>query len=250
MRGIYRSAAGIAVIAPSMRETVVERGADPDKVRVVFNWTDERLFRPARASQAARRTIGHRGRCTVMYAGAIGPFQRVDTAVRAAAAVNGKVELDLVLVGSGAEEERTRQLAERLDATNVRFLGWRSPVEAADLYGAADYQLVLLRDLPVLRGAVPGKLQAALSAGSPVVASAGGDTAELVERARAGLSCPPEDWQSLADRFALAAVIPAEARTEMAHRARESYLRDMSMQAGVDQIEQMLAEVSAGRSGR
>ena len=102
----------------------------------------------------------------------------------------------------------------------------------------------------MLHGAVPSKLQAALSAGSPVVASAGGDTADLVERARAGLSCPPEDWQALADRFALAAVIPPEARTEMAQRARESYLERMSLRTGVDQMEQMLADAAASRGRR
>nr|MDT0657745.1 glycosyltransferase family 4 protein [Micromonospora sp. DSM 115978] len=249
MRRVYDSAAGIAVIAPSMRDLVIERGADPDRVRVVLNWTDERYFRPARPSHPGRRAIGHRGRCTVMHAGTIGPFQRADVAVRAAAELNGKVDLDLVLVGSGAEERRTRQLAAELGADNVRFVERRPPAEMADLYGAAEYQLVMLRDLPALRGTVPAKLPAALSAGAPVVASAGGDTADLVERDRAGLSCPPEDWRSLADRFALAAVIPAEARAQMARRARESYLRRMSLRRGVDQIERMLIEAAAGRGG-
>jgi colanic acid biosynthesis glycosyl transferase WcaI len=250
MRGIYRSAAGIAVIAPSMRDVVIARGADPEKVRVVLNWTDERLFRPTGTTPAARRAIGHRGHTTVMHAGTMGPFQRIDTAVRAAAALDGKVDLDLVLVGSGPEERQSRQLAEELGARNIRFLGWRPPAEMADLYAAAEYQLVLLRDLPALHGAVPSKLQAALSAGAPVVASAGGDTADLVERARAGLSCPPEDWQALADRFALAAVIPSTARAEMAQRARDSYLARMSLRTGVDQMEQMLAEAAATRRRR
>ncbi|GAB2949259.1 glycosyltransferase family 4 protein [Micromonospora polyrhachis] len=247
VRRIYQAASGIAVIAPSMRELVVSRGADEAKVRVILNWTDERVFRPTTASAAARQAIGHRGRCTVMHAGDMGPFQRVETAVRAAAQVNG--QLDLVLVGSGSEEQQARRLAAELGAGNVRFVGPRPPEQMAELYNAAEYQLVLLRDLPTLRGTVPAKLQAALSCGSPVVVSAGGDTADLVERTRVGLSCPPEDWQALADRFALAAVIPAEARAEMSHRARESYLQRMSMRAGVDEVEQMLGEAVARRRG-
>lgn len=116
-----------------------------------------------------------------------------------------------------------------------------------ELYAAADYQLVMLRDLPELRGTVPGKVQAALSCAAPVVASAAGDTADLVERARAGLSCPPEDWASLADRFWLAATIPASARVDMGRRGREAYLREMSLPAGVDRIERLLQEAAAGR---
>lgn len=244
MESVYRSAAGIAVAAPGMRDVVVARGADPDRVRVVLNWTDERLFRPIRCTATARSAIGHRGRCTVMHAG---PAAHAETAIRAAAAVDGSVDVDLVLVDAGAEQSRLRRVASKLGATNVRFVEARTPAEMAELYGAAEYQLVLLRNLPVLRGTVAARLPTAFSCGAPVVVSADGDTADLVERDRAGLSCPPEDWAALADRFALAAVIPPEARAGMAERARQSYLRRMCLRLGVDQLEQMLLEAAASR---
>ncbi|MGR6319351.1 glycosyltransferase family 4 protein [Micromonospora soli] len=250
MRRIYQEAGAVAVTAPSMRDLVVSGGADPDRVRVVLNWTDERIFRPTEPSQAARRLIRRDGRCVVMHAGTIGVRQGLETAVRAAAAVEDR--MDLVLVGSGAEERRVRGLAADLKAGNVRFVERRSPLDMPELYAAADYQLVMLRDLPELRGMVPGKLQAALSCATPVVASAGGDTVELVERARAGLSCPPEDWAALADRFWLASAIPPAARVDMGQRGRDAYLREMSLRAGVDRIEELLHDVSAGtaRTGR
>jgi glycosyltransferase involved in cell wall biosynthesis len=241
MRRMYREAASIAVIAPSMRDLIVARGADPAKVRVVLNWTDESLFRPVGVSESARREIGHRGRCTVMYAGNIGPFQDIAGAVRAAAAVEPSGRVDLVLVGSGLEEGATRALAAQLGAENIRFLGRRDPSAMAALYGAADYQLISLRDLPIFRGAIPSKLQAALSCGSPVVVSAPGDSAQIVERNRVGLACPPEDWPALADSFLRAAALPADDRAEMGRRARQSYLAQMSRRAGVDELEDMLA---------
>ncbi|MEO3744535.1 glycosyltransferase family 4 protein [Plantactinospora sp. B5E13] len=240
MRGLYRGAAAIAVIAPSMAELVVARGADPDRVRVVLNWTDERLFRPAPVLETARAALGHRGRCTVMFAGNIGPFQRIETAVRAAAAVGDRI--DLVLVGSGTEEEHARRLATQLGADNVRFLGRRAPEQMAELYAAADYQLVCLRDLPGLRGTVPSKLQAALACGRPVIVSAGGDAARLVESTRVGLTCPPEDPAALAARFAEAAVLSPATRAELGRRAQEVYQDRMSLRVGADQIEDMLTK--------
>jgi glycosyltransferase involved in cell wall biosynthesis len=245
MSRILRAAARVAVAAPSMRDLVVAAGADPDRVRLVLNWTDERIFHPTQPTWAARQLIRRDGRCVVMYAGTIGPRQGLETAVRAAAALDRT--MDLVLVGSGAQERRVRGLAAELRAENVRFVDRRSPVDMPELYAAADYQLVMLRDLPELRGMVPGKLQAALSCAAPVVASAAGDTADLVERARAGLSCPPEDWATLADRFWLAATIPPAARMEMGRRGREAYLREMSLPAGVDRVERLLYE-AAGRA--
>ncbi|MEU9825416.1 glycosyltransferase family 4 protein [Micromonospora chersina] len=243
LRRIYQEAGAVAVTAPSMRDLVVAGGADPDRVRVVLNWTDERIFRPTEPSRAARRLIRRDDRCVVMHAGTIGVRQGLETAVRAAATLDDR--MDLVLVGSGAEERRVRGLAAELRADNVRFVDRRSPLDMPELYAAADYQLVMLRDLPELRGMVPGKLQAALSCAAPVVASAGGDTVALVERARAGLSCPPEDWAALADRFWLASAIPPPARVDMGRRGRDAYLREMSLRAGVDRIEGLLHEVSA-----
>ncbi|MEU9508890.1 glycosyltransferase family 4 protein [Micromonospora sp. NPDC048170] len=247
MARTYRVADQIAVAAPSLRDRVVAAGADPARVRVVLNWTDERIFHPARPSQAARRLVRRDERCVVMHAGTIGARQGLETAVRAAAALDHTV--DLVLVGSGADERRVRGLAAELRAENVRFVERRSPLDMPDLYAAADYQLVMLRNLPELRSTLPAKLQAAFSCAAPVVASAGGDTADVVERARAGLSCPPEDWASLADRFWLAATIPPPARADMGRRGREAYLREMSMSAGVDRIERLLYEAVDGRTG-
>jgi glycosyltransferase involved in cell wall biosynthesis len=234
MRRLYAASSAVVVIAPSMRELVVQRGADPGRVHVVLNWADESQFQPLPATDEARRAIGHRGRTTVMYAGNIGLFQDIPGAVRAAAAVGDTI--DLVVVGSGLDEQRARAVP----ADNVRFLGRRRPAEMAALYAAADFQLVSLRDVPVARGTIPSKLQAALSCGRPVVAAAPGDCARLVERERVGFACPPGDWPALADAFTMAANIPVAALSEMGTRARRVYERQMSQRAGVDQIEKLL----------
>jgi colanic acid biosynthesis glycosyl transferase WcaI len=243
MRRLYRLASSIAVIAPTMRDVVVARGADPARVRVVMNWADEKLFRPVEAPPAMRASLGRRDRCTIMYAGTIGPFQNIENCVRAAAAARDHV--DLVLVGSGIGEAGARDLTARLGADNVRFLGRRPMADMAALYAAADYQLVTLKDLPVFKGIIPSKLPAALSCGSPVVAAVSGDCATLVEKNQVGLACPPEDWRLLADRFQTAAALPADERAAMSLRALDCYRSRMSQQAGIGQLEDML--VAAAR---
>jgi colanic acid biosynthesis glycosyl transferase WcaI len=244
MRRMYTAASAIVTISPAMRDLLIERGADPAKVSVVLNWTDETLFRPVPATEEARRALGHRGRRVVMHAGNIGPFQNVAAAVRAAAAVEHRVPLDLVVVGSGLEEEATRRLATALGAGNVRFLGRRSPAEMAALYAAADFQLVSLRDLPGLRGTIPSKLQAALSCGSPVISAAGGDCLRLVQHNRIGFAVPPDDEDALAGAFTQAALVADEEVAAMGRRARECYEEQMSCRAGVDAVAAVLADVT------
>jgi glycosyltransferase involved in cell wall biosynthesis len=246
MRAVYRMSAGVAVIAPSMRDLVVSRGADPSLTHVVLNWADEKLFRPVAPTEAARRDIGYRDRCTIMYAGTMGPFQNMEASIRAAAAVADVA--DLVLVGSGVEEDAARRLASELGADNIRFLGRRPPSEMAALTGAADFQLVTLRDLPIFRGTIPSKLQAALACESPVIVSVPGDCAELVESHGVGLACPPDDWFALADRFRQAAKLSAAERMEMGLRAGMVYRTLMSQRTGVDQLEEMLTAAAEVRT--
>jgi glycosyltransferase involved in cell wall biosynthesis len=250
MRTIYRSAAAVIVIAPSMRDLIIERGADPARVCVVLNWTDESLFHPAPATDEARQALGRRDRCTIMHAGNIGPFQAVSAAIHAAAAVNLTGEVDVVFVGSGIDEGPARRLAADLGTDNVRFVPRQDGRAMAALYGAADFQLVSLRDLPVLRGTIPSKLQAAWSCGSPVLVAAAGDCARLVDDSRTGFSCPPEDRHALAATFRRAAATSTVDRIGMGRRARETYQRQMSMTTGVDRIEEQLLTASAGRRHR
>ncbi|WKU07113.1 glycosyltransferase family 4 protein [Micromonospora sp. HUAS LYJ1] len=246
MHRIYRASSAVVVIAPSMRELVLQRGAAADKTHVVLNWADESLFYPVPATDESRRAIGYRDRCTVMYAGNMGLFQDIPGAVRAAAAVDDRV--DLVLVGSGLDEEPARALASQLGVQNVRFLGRRTPADMAALYAAADFQLISLRDVPTARGTIPSKLQAALACGSPVLASVPGDCARLVQRDGVGIACPPGDWQALADRFAQAASVSPTALADMGRRARQTYERDMSQRAGIDQIEKILLSAAQERT--
>ncbi|MCI4065264.1 glycosyltransferase family 4 protein [Micromonospora sp. R77] len=248
MRRLYGLSSAVVAISPPMGDLLVSRGADPARVRVVLNWTDETLFRPVPVTPEARATIGHTGRCTVMFAGNMGAFQRIETAVRAAAAVRDRV--DLVLAGSGSDEQYARRLAAELGADNVRFLGQRPAAEMAALYAAADYQLICLRDLPMLRGTVPSKLQAALACGVPVIMSAGGYPADLVRGADVGFDAPPEDWSALADRFAAAAALPPDRRAELGRRARSVYLERMSLAVAADQFEDVLAKAAGSGPDR
>jgi colanic acid biosynthesis glycosyl transferase WcaI len=249
MRRIYREASSIAVIAPSMRDLLVQRGADPAKVEVVLNWAEESVYRPVPVTEAARRELGHRNRCTLVYAGNLGALQGLETAVRAAAMVEDRAPVDLVVIGSGTEEGSLRKLSADLGAGNIRFLGRRPPHEMAALYAAADHQLVVLRDLPFFHGTIPSKLQTALACGSPVIVSAPGDAARFVEETGVGLVCPPGDVDALADRFVQAASAGAGHRAALGARARATYESQMSMQSAVDRLEDMLYRAAGATRG-
>jgi colanic acid biosynthesis glycosyl transferase WcaI len=244
-RAVYARAQSLVCIAPRMAELLAERGVPRAHIQVVNNWTDETVFRPVERDSDVAKSLGADGRTTVMFAGNMGPAQGLETAVRAAAAVAELPDFRLLLVGDGLGRAGLEARAAELGATNVRFCGSRRLDEMAAVTAAADAQLVVLRDLPFLHGTVPSKLGSAMASGLPVVVSADGDAAALVDEAGAGWVCPAEDVAALAEAFRCVAASPEAERRRRGAAGRAYYEQNMSRAAGVGRIGRIL-EAAAG----
>ena len=181
-------AAAIAVTSPGQVALLASRGVPEEKLHHVPVWADEDLFFAARPPTG--RLLPEPARdasMVVMYAGAMGHVQKLDTAVRAAAAARD-AGVHLVMVGSGIAAHSLRQLAGELGADNVHFTGPRPAGMMGDLTAAADLQLVALADTPLLRVTMPSKVQSIMASARPILASCVGDAAEVTEKAGAGVA--------------------------------------------------------------
>lgn len=242
--GVYRAAAAVIAIAPTMAELIAARGRMGGSVSVVSNWTDESVFAPGQRSLEVVESLGLRGKTSVMFAGNIGAVQSLETAIRAAAQVKDLGDFRLVLVGDGVRREALEKLAATLEATNVLFLGARPFAEMNAITAAADAQLVILRDRPHLRGTIPSKLASVMASGLPVVCAVEGDARACVETAQAGWTCESDNVEALASVFrAVHAADPAE-RARRGASGRAFYEREMARSIGVDRIVQILGEVA------
>lgn len=236
-RHVYRSASAVAAITPAMRDELVVRGVPTDRVQVVYNWTDESVFRP----RPRQSTAGLSEETTVMYAGALGHVQALDTAIRAARQVQDPLPgFRLLLVGSGVAEKALRRLTQEVGASNVIFSSQRPLSEMSELYAGADAQLVSLMPQSAFERMLPSKVQAAFASGSPVVVSAPGEAARVVRNANAGICATPGDVAALAAAFVQLSDMDPAARASMGRAAHEYYQRWMSQARGLDAIEELL----------
>src|SRR5207237_10300147 len=98
----------------------------------------------------------------------------------------------VTIIGGGAQHAQLVELAERLEADRVRFLGYQ-PRETLSLsLSAASVHVVgLARGLSGF--VVPSRLYGILAAGRPVIVAADSDseTAQVVEEAGCGVVVPP-----------------------------------------------------------
>lgn len=188
----YAAAAAIAVTSPGQLALLASRGVPEEKLHHVPVWADEELFFPRPADRTLLPEAARDASLVVMYAGAMGHVQKLDTAVRAAAAARDS-GVHLVMVGSGIAADGLHGLAQELGADNVHFTGPRPSGEMGDLTAAADLQLVALADTPLLRVTMPSKVQSIMASGRPILASCVGDAADVTERAGAGVAVSPGD---------------------------------------------------------
>jgi glycosyltransferase involved in cell wall biosynthesis len=242
LRQLYRTASATVTIAPTMAETLKERGLPEHASHIVFNWGNEPTGSDAPVAEP------NSYRCTVMYAGNIGELQDLETVIRAAHAVGLNSGLRLVLCGTGVAAPRLKRLASELGAANVEFWDAVDRGRLAEIYAKSDYQVVPLKDLPIFKGTIPSKFQASLAFGVPVIATIRGDIQSIVEQNGLGFTAAPEDVGALEAVFRAALALSPAERFDMGRRAREFYYRTMSRDAGISRIEGLLTDVSR-RSG-
>lgn len=233
----YALAAQVVVIAPSMNRLLQSRGARPDQLTTLFNWADE-----ATVPRSAPDPNGPR---TFLYAGNLGAFQDLDTLIGAFNDLADAPDHQLLIAGSGTEEQRLRELA--AGNPRIHFLGRLSQADLAAYYERAHFHLVTLKNLEIFTGTIPSKFQSAMCAGAPVITTVPGDLTEIVETNRVGLTAAAEDRTSLAQTFRRAIQMPASEVAELARNARTFYEESMSRAQGVNTIEDLLQAAATTR---
>lgn len=113
------------------------------------------------------------------------PHKRIDLVVQAFSQLN----LPLLVVGEGAEMPRLQSMA----ASNIRFLGYRSDDEVAQLLGTArGFVCMAEEDFGIA-------MVEAQAAGCPVIAYGRGGALETISSGKTGIFFQEQSVQSLAD---------------------------------------------------
>ena len=199
-----RHAAVIGVSSRSVRDIIVDRHprTDPRKVRYAPNPTNERLFRPISETRARLGvTPLPDDPLEVMYAGAIGEVQGLDTVLDAAALLRGR-NLRISLVGDGISRARLERRIADERISNVRFLGRVPQERMPELIARAQIQLVSLAGAPFLAYTTPSKIATLLASETPIVGQISGDGADMIRESGAGLTVAPGAAEDLADAIA------------------------------------------------
>jgi glycosyltransferase involved in cell wall biosynthesis len=219
-RYLYPRAEKIIVLAQGSRRYLEKRGIPRERVLFLPNGVHLGHFQPQLPRQEARARYGFEA-FTIVYTGAHGPANSLETIVRAGSLLRD-LPVQFVLVGDGPAKEGLIQLARSEQVANVRFCPPVSKDEIPDLLNAADAAVITLKNAKTFAyGISPNKLFDYMAAARPVICSVAGDMADMVLEAEAGLTCNPEDPEALAGAVRELLAMPEETRIALGSSGRE-----------------------------
>ena len=245
-RAAYRAAAAIACPTEGIVAALERRPESAGKAVLMRPAVDlERFDCEAGRDAAGDETSSGDGPLRVLYAGTVGMAHGLDTLLDAAAilAERRDAAVEVTIAGDGAEAPDLRARLAARGPANVRMLGAVPSERIPALYAGSDVAVVMLRDRPIFHGAFPTKMLEAMAASRPVVLSARGEAARLIEKADAGLVVEPESPQELAGALTALAAEPA-LRIRLGEAGRQAVEQDFGRDAWLNRWSDLLSQAS------
>ena len=148
-----------------MKERVVDKGVDGERVAIVPPWShDDAVVYSAPGREAFRQQHGLSDRFVVMYSGNHSPCHPLDTLLDAARALENKPEISFCFIGGGSEQAKVLESG----LSNVKCLPYQPLNELSNSLSAADLHVVVMGERFV--GIVhPCKVYNILAIGAPVL---------------------------------------------------------------------------------
>jgi glycosyltransferase involved in cell wall biosynthesis len=243
-RFIYMRACAITVLSPGFKRNLVSKGVPEAKIHVMPNWADEELYRPLPRDEKLATDYGLSGRFNIMFAGNMGAAQALGNVLDAADRLKDLPEMQFVLIGSGVDRQGLEDFVRKRRLLNVRFID-RQPEERIPAFLAlADVFLVHLKKDPLFEITIPSKTIAYMACARPILAAIEGDAAEVVQTARAGLVCKPEDPAALEETVRQLYRMSPQQRRAMGDAGRSAFLEQFTKRVLIRRYEDLFINIA------
>lgn len=196
---IYRYSSLITTTAAGQKYRLEHRGIRPERIVLVPNGVDTDFFRPGNLQNGFRSKYNLIGKFVALYGGTHGLAQGLETILLAARVLKNRDDILFLFVGEGAEKKRLVELSRQYGLPNVVFLDAQPRQQMPEILNAADVGVVCLRKLHVFRDVLPSKMFEYMSSATPIIAAVEGESQQIIESAKCGITVEPESPEKLAD---------------------------------------------------
>jgi len=239
---IYSSVTKIVVLSPGFKKLLINRGVSDSKIEIIYNWADEKVLRST-TNETPKELASIEG-FKVLFAGNVGQAQGLNVILDAALSFKDKVPKPQFLVlGRGLQLNEIKRRANDLNLDNVHFLAAVGMEEVGAFLGSVDALLIHLNSDPLFEITIPGKTQAYMAVGKPIIMGVSGDASNLVSRADCGVCFEPENSVALAAAVQGLMLQDPNDIQRLGKNAARFYDENLSVKVGVDSFVKVFNEV-------
>ena len=245
---IYSSVTKIVVLSPGFKNLLIGRGVPDSKIEIIYNWADEKVLRTT-TNETPKELASIEG-FKILFAGNVGQAQGLNVILDAAHLLKDDVpKLHFLVLGRGLQLDDLKIRANQLNLDNVHFLSAVGMEKVGGFLGSADALLIHLNADPLFEITIPGKTQAYMAVGKPIIMGVSGDASNLVLRADCGVCFEPEKSAALAEAVKGLMLLSPIDMQRLGENAEKFYDENLSVQVGVDSFVKVFKEViDMGRS--
>ncbi|GLI30104.1 MULTISPECIES: glycosyltransferase [Brachybacterium] len=240
-----RGATKVLAITQALKDELIERGVDEDKIVLVPNGVDTERFTPLPRDEELASELGVDGRTVIGYVGTIVDYEGLDLLLEATARLKrSREDFRVLIVGDGAKLEELQASAAEQGLDDVVTFTGRVPHEEVErYYSIIDVTPFPRLPLPVCEMVSPLKPFEAMAMGKAVIASDVAALAEIVTPEMNGLLHEKGSAESLTEQLtALLDDPPLAAR--LGSRARDWVVAERDWTAMAARIAKAYEEIS------
>ena len=184
----------------------------------------------------------------IVFAGNIGVSQDFPTVLKAMEHLKENKNICWTIVGDGRIFDWLAAEIVNLGLENVVRLPGRYLMEdMPKFFQDADALLVNLKDDPIFSMTIPGKLQAYLVTGKPILALLNGEGACLVKDSGCGIACDAGDWQCLAESVQKLSKMNPQERDVMGRKGLLLTETEFDREKLISKLENWLQDLASGK---
>jgi colanic acid biosynthesis glycosyl transferase WcaI len=197
-RIILKAADKVVAVGHDMKEVLLGKGVEFDRVVVIRNWQDLDVLKPEAKIPFRRENGISETDFVVMHSGNIGVSQDFETLLSVAEKLRGE-PVTFVIIGDGARQEKLSRMIHFQKLANVKMFPYQPGPKLAQALSAADLHYVSLKK-EFLGLIVPSKLFGIMAVARPVLCNVpkGSDVETIVKEADCGIlaSANPENLRA------------------------------------------------------
>ena len=231
---IYAGNDLIITVSKDMKDQLIARGVNSEKVKVIYNWIDENRCTPIEKKDNSlfEEFDIDKDKFNVVYAGNIGLLQNVETIIKAAEYLRLRDDIRFIIIGDGVLKEKIKEHIAQSKLNNIHMFPMQPLEKVSFVYSLGDVGLVSLKP-GVSKSAMPSKTWSIMSAGRPVICEIDSysELNEIVKNNKCGICIEPGDYVGMAN--AIVELSKLESLNEMGKNGRKYVCEYISEKTGI-----------------